>query len=100
MSFDVKGEESKIHDPFLGRKMITDLKSESSDLMLKSQTFFGDHDIEQQLKIPHGIVSRVTSSFLISYKNPENGDKMVVDLGLNIKNYSKKLHVPQYVRFV
>lgn len=25
---------------------------------------------------------------------------MVVDLGLNVKNYSKKLHVPNLVRFV
>ncbi len=25
---------------------------------------------------------------------------MVVDLGMNIKNFSKKVHVPQYVRFV
>jgi len=25
---------------------------------------------------------------------------MVVDLGLNIKNFSKRIHVPQFVRFV
>lgn len=42
----------------------------------------------------------MTSSFLISYKNPENGEKMIVDIGLNIKNFSKKQHVPRYVRFV
>jgi hypothetical protein len=42
----------------------------------------------------------MTSSFLISYKSPDKGEKMIVDLGLNIKNFSKKLHVPQFVRFV
>lgn len=25
---------------------------------------------------------------------------MIVDLGLNVKNFTKKLHVPQFVRFV
>lgn len=52
------------------------------------------------LKLKGGIISRITSSFLIQYKNPESGDKMVVDLGMNIKNFSKKVHVPQYVRFI
>jgi hypothetical protein len=52
------------------------------------------------MKLRGGIISRITSSFLISYRNPDNGDKMVVDLGLNIKNFTKKLHVPTYVRFV
>lgn len=56
--------------------------------------------MEKILKTPKNTVSRMTSSFLISYKNPENGEKMVVDIGLNIKNFSKKQHVPRYVRFV
>jgi len=37
---------------------------------------------------------------LISYRNPDDGEKMIVDLGLNIKNFTKKLHVPSFVRFV
>jgi hypothetical protein len=52
------------------------------------------------MKLKGGIISRITSSFLVSYRNPDNGDKMVVDVGLNIKNFTKKLHVPTYVRFV
>ena len=52
------------------------------------------------MKLKGGIISRITSSFLVSYRNPDNGDKMVVDVGLNIKNFKKKLHVPTYVRFV
>lgn len=47
-----------------------------------------------------GIISRITSSFLISYRCPESGEKMVVDLGLNVKNFTKRVHVPTYVRFV
>ena len=62
--------------------------------------FFGDQDIELNLKLKFGIVSRITSSFLISYRNPDNGEKIVVDLGLNVKNFTKRLHVPQFVRFV
>lgn len=56
--------------------------------------------MERILKTPKGTVSRMTSSFLISYKNPGDGEKAIVDIGLNIKNFSKKLHVPRYVRFV
>lgn len=52
------------------------------------------------MKLKGGIISKITSSFLVSYRNPDNGDKMVVDLGLNIKNFTKKLHVPTFVRFV
>jgi hypothetical protein len=47
-----------------------------------------------------GIISRITSSFLISYCCPETREKMVVDLGLNIKNFTKRVHVPTFVRFV
>ncbi len=52
------------------------------------------------MKLKGGIISRLTSSFLVSYRNPETKEKTVVDLGLNIKNFTKKLHVPSYVRFV
>lgn len=84
----------------MGKKHITDLFAKKSEEMEKARSFFGDQDIEQMMKLKGGIISRITSSFLVSYKNPDNGDKMVVDLGLNIKNFTKKLHVPTYVRFV
>jgi hypothetical protein len=42
------------------------------------------------VKLPKGTMSRMGSSFLITYKNPESGEKMIVDIGLNIKNFSKK----------
>ena len=75
------------------------MKEENSQI-LKAQLFFGDQDIELNLNLKFGIVSRITSSFLISYRNPDNGEKIVVDLGLNVKNFTKRLHVPQFVRFV
>ena len=100
MSFDKSNEEKKVHDPFMGQNLIRNLSTDQQSELLKSQSFFGDQDIEQQLKLKTGIVSRITSSFLISYRNPDNGEKMIVDLGLNVKNFTKKLHVPQFVRFV
>ena len=78
----------------MGQKLITDLFNQNDDTILKSQAFQGDQDIELNLKLKFGLVSRITSSFLISYRNPDNGDKVVVDLGLNIKNFTKRLHVP------
>jgi len=46
-----------------------------------------------------GVIGKITSSLLVSYKNPDNGEKMVIDIGLNIKNFQKKVHIPKYVRF-
>ncbi len=100
VEFDKASEEQKLHDPFMGKKHISELFATKSEEMEKAKSFFGDQDIEQMMKLKGGIISRVTSSFLISYRNPDNGDKMVVDVGLNIKNFTKKLHVPIFVRFV
>jgi hypothetical protein len=66
----------------------------------KRKNFFMDFEVEKMIKCPKGTVQRMTSSFLISYKNPEDGEKKVVDIGLNIKNLSKRQHVPRYVRYV
>lgn len=51
------------------------------------------------MKLKPGVINRLTGSFLIAYKS-KAGERMVVDIGLNVKNYSKKLHIPTYVRFV
>lgn len=89
-----------MHDPFFGQKHISALFATKSEDMEKAKSFFGDQDIEQIMKLKGGIISRITSSFLVSYRNPDDGEKMVVDVGLNIKNFTKKLHIPTYVRFV
>jgi hypothetical protein len=36
----------------------------------------------------------------VTFYDPLRRDKTVIDLGLNIKNFVKKQHVPDYVRFV
>lgn len=46
------------------------------------------------------MINRITGSFLIAFNDPETGERQVVDLGLNIKNYTKKAHIPDYVRYV
>jgi Xrn1 SH3-like domain len=37
---------------------------------------------------------------LVTYNDRDKFEKAVVDLGLNIKNFVKKQHIPDYVRFV
>ena len=51
------------------------------------------------LKVPSGVTAAMTSSFMIKYKNPETKDRALVDIGLNIKSWVKKQHVPVFVRF-
>jgi hypothetical protein len=52
------------------------------------------------LNLPRGLVNRLTGSFLIAFDEKGKDDRQVVDCGLNIKNFTKKVHVPDYVRFV
>lgn len=52
------------------------------------------------LKLPKGLVNRLTGSFLVAFDEPGKEDRQVVDCGMNIKNFTKKVHIPDYVRFV
>lgn len=52
------------------------------------------------LKLPRGLVNRLTGSFLVAFDEKGKEDRQVVDCGLNIKNFTKKVHVPDFVRFV
>jgi len=36
---------------------------------------------------------------MVKYRNPETKDRVLVDIGLNIKSWAKKQHVPGFVRF-
>lgn len=56
--------------------------------------------IEQLLGLQRGFVNKLTGSYLLAYTDREKFEKQVVDLGLNIKNFAKKVHIPDYVRFV
>jgi hypothetical protein len=46
------------------------------------------------------MVNKMTGNYLVSFTDREKLEKQVVDLGLNIKNFVKKVHIPNYVRFV
>jgi hypothetical protein len=98
VSFNAEAEQAKVHDPFVARKHLE--AAVSTKQGEQKGRFIQDYEIERMLKLPKGTMARMSSSFLVTYKNPENGEKMIVDIGLNIKNFSKKLHVPRYVRFV
>jgi len=37
---------------------------------------------------------------LIAFDSPDKDERQVVDIGLNIKNFTKKAHIPDYVRFI
>lgn len=52
------------------------------------------------LNLQHGLVNRVTGSYLVAYDEAGKDERQVVDIGLNIKNFTKKVHVVEYVRFV
>lgn len=65
-----------------------------------NQNYFGDSEIERMLKLGRGVIGKLTSSFLVSYKHPDSGEKLVIDIGLNVKNMQKKAHVAKFVRFV
>ena len=62
--------------------------------------FYTDGQIEADLNLRPGVVNRLTGSFLVSFIDKESGERQVFDLGLNIKNYTKKVHIPDYVRYV
>ena len=52
------------------------------------------------LNLKSGFVNRITGSYLIAYDDKDKEERQVVDIGLNIKNYTQKVHVVEYVRFV
>ena len=37
---------------------------------------------------------------MLAFDEAGKEERQVVDLGLNIKNFTKKVHVPDFVRFV
>lgn len=45
-------------------------------------------------------MNQLTGSVLISFNDRDKLERQVVDIGLNIKNFTKKQHIPDYVRFV
>ena len=52
------------------------------------------------MKIQKGLIGRLSSSVLLTFNDLEKHERQVVDLGLNIKNFTKKVHIPEFVRYV
>ena len=51
------------------------------------------------MQLDSGITAAITGSITIKYKSPETKDRVLVDIGLNVKSWAKKQHVPGFVRF-
>ena len=47
-----------------------------------------------------GLVNRITGSVLVTFTDRVKYEPQVLDLGLNVKNFTKKVHIPDFVRFV
>lgn len=63
--------------------------------------YFGDKEIETLLNLKFGTVNRLTGSLLVQFdEKGQEGGKQVVDIGLNLKNFTKKVHIPDFVRFI
>ena len=99
VSFDKATEMAKVHDPFMGQKAITEYSQANAEEVNRSQKYFGEHEIDIMLKVQDGVTAAMTSSFMIKYKSPETRDRVLVDIGLNIKSWKTKQHVPGFVRF-
>lgn len=128
IEIDQEAQESKIHNPFLGENFLRKELVESGLLdeikaaeqqrkgkkgqehkeradqdgktKRRTKRFHGDQEIERMLKLDRGIVNKLTGSFLIAFDSPDKDERQVVDVGLNIKNFTKKVHIPDYVRFI
>ena len=100
VSFDKQAEEGKVHDPFMGLNHMKELQETHKEQMQRATAYFGDQDIDLMLGCEPGITAYLTSSFMLKYKDRASGERVIVDIGLNVKSWAKKLHVPRYVRFV
>jgi hypothetical protein len=97
VSFNKELEESKIHDPFIGHNFLSQVNNQNQSNLKKYVT---DRVIENQMKLKYGVINKITGSVLIQFNDRETNEKQVVDLGLNLKNWTKQVHIPDYVRYV
>jgi hypothetical protein len=52
------------------------------------------------LELEKGTVNKLSGSYLIAFDQAGKDERQVVDIGLNIKNFTKKVHIADYVRFI
>lgn len=51
------------------------------------------------MKLRFGVVNKITGTILLTFNDKESGERLVLDLGLNVKNFTKRVHIADYVRF-
>ena len=121
INVDREREQQKIHDPFMAENVLRGAMSEGaqdrgaknakkagpdSELAQRikdsvlAKRYFGDQEVEGMLNLSKGFINRITGSYLIAFDEIGKEERQVVDIGLNIKNFTKKVHVVEYVRFV
>jgi hypothetical protein len=124
VAVDQKAEAAKMHHPFLAENFLRreftaltakDLPDKGSKKMpsaeaaqvvqevaakISAKRYYGDQEIEVVLGLKRGVVNRLTSSFLLAFDDPGKDERQIIDLGLNLKNFSKKVHVAEFVRFI
>ena len=110
LQIDKSGEESKIHNPFLAedylrRELVSQGKIDEKGKRNKkaakgARQFFGDQEIERMLDFERGVVNKLTGSYLVAYDTPDSDQRQVVDVGLNMKNFTKRVHIADFVRFI
>jgi len=94
-------EERKIHNPFVAENFLKrEFKEDGRNKALGNKQYYGDQEIEQMLDLDRGVVNKLTGSYLVAFDSPEYEERQVVDIGLNVKNFTKKVHIADYVRFI
>jgi len=100
LAIDKKAEEAKVHDPFMGEKHLKALQNSKNIDVEHAKAYFGELDVDAMLGLNPGTTARVTSSFMMTYKDPKTKEKCMVDIGLNMKSWTKQMHVAGYIRFI
>jgi len=114
-------EESKLHNPFISENFLRQAVTSRSRSQAQAKknggaaaaraeadegenpllaNYYGDHEIEMHLGLPQGVVNKLTGSLLVAFDEEGKEERQVVDLGLNLKNFTKKVHIPDFVRFI
>ena len=87
VGFNKNRESAKVHDPFLGQKAIQQFERDNSEAANKARQFFGEQEIDVILQVPSGVTAAMTSQFMVKYRCPEKKERVLVDIGLNIKSW-------------
>lgn len=94
--FSLNQEKAKNHNPFTSFNIVTKYNQESNK---KKERFHPEWEVEKILKLKKGVLNKLSNNFLVDYKVKGKQGKRVYDIGLNLKNNYKKLHIPKHVNY-